>query len=75
MPLIAIIAIAALFLSACAETGQGSLFRDQKSGAVIHACGPYPGFANAVAEAEKGCADAYESAGWTRAQSAGETHD
>jgi hypothetical protein len=75
MPLIAIIAAAALLLSACAETGQGSLFQNQKSSAVVHACGPYPGFASAVAEAEKGCADAYESAGWTRVEPTGGTHD
>jgi hypothetical protein len=55
-------------LSACAETGEGASFRDPQSGAVVHACGPYPGFADAVAAAEQGCAEAYESAGWKRVE-------
>ncbi|HUK58305.1 MAG TPA: hypothetical protein VLV50_03670 [Stellaceae bacterium] len=56
-----------LVLAACAETGTGADFRDPQTGAVVHACGPYPGFASVVAEAEKGCADAYAAAGWVRA--------
>jgi hypothetical protein len=55
-------------LSACAATGEGASFRDPRTGAVVHACGPYPGFAAAAAAAEHGCIDAYESAGWSRVE-------
>ncbi len=55
-------------LAACAATGEGASFRDPQTGAVVHACGPYPGFAAAAAAAAHGCVDAYESAGWTRVE-------
>jgi hypothetical protein len=55
-----------LALAACDGTGAGANFRDPRTGAIVHACGPYPGFPDAVAAAEQGCADAYAAAGWTR---------
>lgn len=57
-----------LALGSCAGDRQdrGANFRDPKTGEVVHACGPYPGIPSAVEDAEKGCADAYDKAGWTR---------
>jgi hypothetical protein len=42
------------------------MFRNPQTGEVVRACGPYPGFADAVAEASAGCAEGYAAAGWTR---------
>jgi hypothetical protein len=53
-----------LALAACTPEGPRHSFRNPATGAVVDACGPYPGLARAVAAAEQGCADAYKSAGW-----------
>ncbi len=53
-------------LCACAEKGQSITFRNPQTGAIVHACGPYPGFAEAVAQASAGCAEGYADAGWVR---------
>lgn len=60
----------AAFLSACAASdGTGyfsNRFRNPQTGAVVAACGPYIGLAQAVSDAEKGCTDAYERQGWVK---------
>jgi len=55
-------------LSSCAGAGgdQGANYRNPKTGAVVHACGPYPGIPSVVEDAEKACVEAYDKAGWTR---------
>jgi hypothetical protein len=57
-----------LLLAACnglapAET-QATAFQNPQTGQIVAACGPMQGFKGAIEEAQKGCAESYQSAGW-----------
>jgi hypothetical protein len=55
-----------LLLAACVPADQATRFKNPVTGAVVAACGPFPGMARAVSEAEQGCTQAYEDKGWVK---------
>jgi hypothetical protein len=57
-----------LLLAACsgfapAQT-RATAFQNAQTGQVVAACGPMQGFKGAIEEAQKGCSQSYQDAGW-----------